>query len=209
MLVVTDLPEVRTIDASKIVHRSLFCSGPVYVRPLAWGNASHGVAIASELLTPSNELRTLTHVVCSDLVYFPDLLAPLLRSLLQVTSPPFSTIHSVTNPGATVAIAYKVRSQTKETPFWAAFGLWFTFKPVLVKETSSGKVGWQRLGSSSEDVMFIFVAHRRPESYAWKIPVEDMDLLAGRGARGTDTAKADDTFEILLFMALESDEPEE
>jgi len=102
-----------------------------------------------------------------------------------------------------VVISYKLRSLSKESAFWSAFGLWFTFKPVLIKDTSYGDGRWQRFGASSEDTMFIFIAHRRAESYDWNIPTHDSDLLAGRGAMGNDSAKADDTFETLLFMALE------
>ncbi|KAF5372738.1 hypothetical protein D9615_010127 [Tricholomella constricta] len=190
MLIVTDLPEVcPLLERNLKAHALLTVQSPpdplILVRPLTWGTEFHGLAIASE--------RS-------------QLLAPLLRSLLQVTSPPFSPPPSPMDPGVTVVISYKLRSLCKETPFWAVFGLWFTFAPVLVNETSRGKGFWQRFGSSSEDTAFIFVAHRRPESYAWNTPTQDSDLLAGRGAMGNDSAKADDTFESLLFMTLE--EPE-
>ncbi|THU75270.1 hypothetical protein K435DRAFT_881209, partial [Dendrothele bispora CBS 962.96] len=35
-----------------------------------------------------------------------------------------------------IIISYKIRSLSKETPFWSAFGLWFSFEPVLVRPTS-------------------------------------------------------------------------
>ena len=54
-----------------------------------------------------------------------------------------------------------------------------------------------------DDNTFIFVAHRRPESFDWKIPPLDEQLLAGVGAHGTDNPKGDDTFELLLFMGLD------
>ncbi|KAF8071807.1 putative methyltransferase-domain-containing protein [Lyophyllum atratum] len=205
LLIVTDLPEVCPLleNNLKACALSTFPDGPleslIFVRPLPWGEESYGANIASELLTHS---RTLTHVICSDLVYFPELLAPLLRSLLQVTSPPFSSI----NGGVTVVISYKLRSLSKETPFWSAFGLWFSFEPVLIKDASSGDGSWQRFGTSSEDTMFILIAHRRGDSYTWNIPADDADLLAGRGALGNDSAKADDTFETLLFMAMDDSE---
>jgi len=73
-------------------------------------------------------------------VYFPELLAPLLRTLLHLTSPPFisppksspppSPCLPTTNPPK-IVISYKIRSLLKETPFWSAFGLWFSFVPVL------------------------------------------------------------------------------
>ncbi|KAG6900824.1 hypothetical protein C0993_000143 [Termitomyces sp. T159_Od127] len=134
-------------------------------------------------------------------IYFPELLAPLLRTLLQATSPPFCS--STTNAAVKVVIAYKLRSLSKETPFWSAFGLWFNFEPVLVKNVSSVNGQWQRFGSSSDDLVFIFVGHRRPESFSWTIPSDDSDLLGGKGAMGNDSVKGDDTFETLLFMTMD------
>ncbi|PVF93362.1 hypothetical protein CPB86DRAFT_112893 [Serendipita vermifera] len=63
-------------------------------------------------------------------VYFPHLLAPLLRTLIQLTSPGFISDDS---PRASIIISYRVRSLEKETPFWQAFGVWFRFRPVLAK----------------------------------------------------------------------------
>ncbi|KAG6821319.1 hypothetical protein H0H93_000180 [Arthromyces matolae] len=133
-------------------------------------------------------------------IYFPELFAPLLRTLLQLTSPPF-------NPeggNEAVIISYKLRSLSKETPFWSSFGLWFEFKPVLVKDITSNRGEWDRFGSSSSaDPVFVFVGHRRPESFSWEVPSDDSDLLGGRGAWGNDSLKSDDTFETLLFMSLD------
>lgn len=207
-------PKVCPLLESNI--RASTTSSSVYVRPLAWGNENHGSAIASELLTYRECPTPLTHVVCSDLVsssytgsfpflrknqiYFPELLAPLLRTLLQVTSPPFC---SSANAAVNVVIAYKLRSLPKETPFWSAFGLWFDFEPVLVNDMSSVNSQWQRFGSSSGDPVFIFVGHRRPESFSWTIPLDDSDLLCGKGAMGDDLVMGDDTFGTLLFMSMD------
>ncbi|KAG6891368.1 hypothetical protein C0992_008079 [Termitomyces sp. T32_za158] len=201
ILIATDLPDVCPLLESNIRASTTSIVSSIYVRPLAWGNENHGSAIASELLTNQESSIPLTHVVCSDLIYFPELLAPLLRTLLQVTSPPFCS--SATNAAVNVVIAYKLRSLSKETPFWSAFGLWFQFEPVLVKNTSSVNSQWQRFGSSSDDPVFIFVGHRRPESFSWTIPLDDSDLLDGKGALGNDSVKSDDTFETLLFMTMD------
>jgi hypothetical protein len=136
-------------------------------------------------------------------VYFPELLAPLLRTLIQLTSPtfvsspPFPSSHDVA-----VVLSYKIRSLAKETPFWSAFGLWFTFEPVLVKSRSF----WRRFCPSSEHAIFVFVAHRRIQSYQWHIPKTDQELLDGVGAWGTNTRKVDDTFETLLLMSVDDGE---
>lgn len=152
-------------------------------------------------------------------VYFPELLAPLLRSLLHLTSPPFTTY-----PPAfpSVIISYKIRSLAKEAPFWSALGLWFSFEPVLerlrYRDTQTPDLHprsesrnmphreqeeeWRRFGSNLDEDMFIFVAHRRPESASWVVPESDEDLLGGVGSRGTQARKTDDTFEGLLLLRL-------
>jgi hypothetical protein len=82
----------------------------------------------------------------------------------------------------------------------------------MVKSASS-KVDWVRFGSEGDagggdgdDHLFVFVARRRVESFAWFVPLSDEDLLNGVGAMGTPSRKADDTFEILLFMSMNNDE---
>ncbi|KAH8117993.1 hypothetical protein DFH11DRAFT_1687053 [Phellopilus nigrolimitatus] len=142
--------------------------------------------------------RYLSYLVCSDLprygpvqIYFPHLLALLLRSLLQFTSPPLARSDSPPE----VRISYRVRSLTKKTAFWAAFGLWFTFAPVLARSRV------QRMVTEAE-AGFVFTAFRRPESCDWTVPSEDEELMTGVRVGGTETTKTDDTFETLLLMQL-------
>ena len=243
-IITTDLPEVCSLlerNLSRYITPLRASAPHILVRPLAWGNSEHALAILRELTDASNETstshpgpRTLTHIICSDLVstssaastipcgltadmfflqvYFPELLAPLLRSLLHLSSPPFVS-EGAPELWPKVIISYKVRSLSKETPFWSAFGLWFSFEPVLVRKTrrtqaddkdvdSEEEDAWSRFGSDGEDNLFIFVGRRRPESLAWDIPPSDTDLLAGVGARGDNSSKSDDTFDTLLLMAL-------
>lgn len=138
------------------------------IRPLSWGNAEEARQIHSELISETG--RFLTHIVCSDLVrccieyhcsvtkcntsqvYFPELLSPLLRTLLQLSAPPF--INPSSSIPQSIIISYKIRSFAKESVFWSAFGLWFSFYPVLYKTHSSAS--WTRTGSN-EDVPFIFI----------------------------------------------------
>jgi len=182
------------------------------VRPLSWGSLDDARTLAASFFDKEHSLSyfgTLTSIICSDLVYFPELLGPLLRTLLHITSQPFtcppgSISEHHTTP--TVFISYKIRSLAKETTFWTAFGLWFQFSPVLAKDPSkTTSAEWHRFGVDFDDTTFLFVGHRRPESYSWKVPVIDEDLLGGVGANGTDTRKGDDTFENLLLMSLEQD----
>ncbi|KAK0204944.1 putative methyltransferase-domain-containing protein [Desarmillaria ectypa] len=192
IIVSTDLPEVCPLLEENLRSE---LKGIVFVRPLAWGNVQHVSDIASEFF-PN---RKLSHIICSDLVYFPELLAPLLRTLIHLTSP------SVVSSSPFLIISYKIRSLEKEAPFWSAFGLYFSFQPVLSRRilpNSEKDQSWQRLGSSFEETTFIFVAQRRHNSFVWQIPPNDHDLLAGVGALGTDTPKGDEYFESLLLMIM-------
>lgn len=53
------------------------------VRPLAWGNEQDAVEALRAIKANG---KKITHILCSDLVYFPHLLEPLLRSLLWLTN---------------------------------------------------------------------------------------------------------------------------
>ncbi|EIN09875.1 hypothetical protein PUNSTDRAFT_65892 [Punctularia strigosozonata HHB-11173 SS5] len=203
IVIATDLPEVCELLEANLhgpESRTSPEGGTVLVRQLAWGNAKHASDILQEVQDlPVSQSTTLTHVVCSDLVYFPELLAPLLRTLLHLTQISVSkSFASSSWADATplVIVAYKVRSLAKEMPFWQAFGLWFQFYPVLVRHSRSAD--WST-SFTSADQTFIFIAHRRPDSHSWCIPCHDEELLRGYGARGTDNAKGDDTFEGLLL----------
>ncbi|KAJ8503426.1 hypothetical protein ONZ45_g10867 [Pleurotus djamor] len=196
LLVVTDLPEVCPLLEENLG----LSSSNVLIRPLSWGNSTESDRIRLEL---EDRGSMLTYIICSDLVYFPELLAPLLRTLIQLTSPPFTSIESFGQQA--VIISYKIRSLAKESLFWSAFGLWFSFYPVLYQRGSSA---WIRTGTD-EDVPFVFVAHRRPNSLSWKVPSGDVDLLHGVGAYGTTTRKSDDTFESMLLMSVDVTEDDD
>ena len=132
-------------------------------------------------------------------MYFPELLAPLLRTLLLLSAPPFSA----SEKSLKVVISYRLRSMTKEGPFWSAFGLWFDFHPVLMRKVNDSEPSWSRFGSSMENPTYLFVAQRKPASFSWEVPPEDKDLLSGKGAYGTDRPKSDGTFEALQLMDLD------
>ncbi|KDQ56973.1 hypothetical protein JAAARDRAFT_194164 [Jaapia argillacea MUCL 33604] len=226
LIILTDLPDVRSLLERNLETQRTsdvnFISYPtgyprIAIQPLTWGSSAHALRIANELgisSSPSQpDARSLSHIICSDLVYFPELLAPLLRTLLQLTSPPF--VPSLSEPiiqPVEVVISYKIRSLSKETPFWSAFGLWFTYHPVLwrISPREGGPPSaWRRYGALSEDSdIFVFVAHRKPESHQWTVPDSDVDLLGGVGALGTTRMKSDDTFETLLLSNLDEDDGE-
>ncbi|KIY62027.1 hypothetical protein CYLTODRAFT_362083 [Cylindrobasidium torrendii FP15055 ss-10] len=182
ILVATDLPEV-----CPLLEANLHPDASLIVRPLSWGNRIEAMNVLEE----SFAHKGLSDVICSDLVYFPELLSPLLRTLLHLTD---------AFPLTRVTISYRIRSLSKEAPFWSAFGLWFDFAPVLYR--TGPKDEWTRFGETFDDPTYVFVARRKPESMCWRLPMADRDLLAGVGAGGTDAHKGDDTFDTLLMMAL-------
>lgn len=136
-------------------------------------------------------------------MYFPELIGPLLRTLLHLTAPvPIQTLPPPVSPQ--VILSYKIRSLSKEAPFWSAFGLWFTFTPVLVRARSEdNSSSWERFDSGGDGEVFLFVARRRSESFSWIVPEDDVALLEGVGARGTEERKGDDGFEMLLLMRVD------
>lgn len=135
-------------------------------------------------------------------MYFPELIGPLLRTLLHLTAPVPIQTSPLVSPQ--VILSYKIRSLPKEVPFWSAFGLWFTFTPVLVRTRSEDNSSeWERFDSGDGEV-FLFVARRRSESFSWIVPGDDVALLEGVGARGTNERKSDDGFEMLLLMRVDA-----
>ena len=225
-VIATDLPDVCPLLQHNlgINGRHRANSDAVFARPLAWGNLGHVTSISREF---DFDHCRLTHIVCSDLastlvrsgslrrssltmtlhaqVYFPELFGPLLRTLIHLTSP--SCVSSSWLP-AKIVVSYMIRSLPKETPFWTAFGLWFSFQSVLARRDASEP--WRQFGADEDtDRTFVFVAHRRPESIAWHVPETDKELMEGVGARDTTTKKGDDTFETILFMAMGIDNTSE
>ncbi|KAI9509809.1 putative methyltransferase-domain-containing protein [Russula earlei] len=183
-VVLTDLPEV-----CPLLQNNARGYPGVEVRALAWGCTAHARALRDELgLTP------ISHIICSDLVYFPELLAPLLRTLLHLTTPSQSSASLGTCPK--VIMSYKIRSLSKETAFWSAFGLWFTFVPVFWRARAEDNRSWERFDAGGDGEVFLFVAGRKEESFFWTVPEDDVALLEGVGAKGT----YDDRFELLLLM---------
>jgi len=104
----------------------------------------------------------------------------------------------------------KIRSLAFESPFWAAFGFYFTFEPVFCRRKMECALhegphvpqwsDWVRLGApdSCDDAMdgeaFLFIARRKPESLNWTIPAKDEELMNSQG---------DSYFESLLMLAID------
>ncbi|WFD31723.1 hypothetical protein MSPP1_002762 [Malassezia sp. CBS 17886] len=165
-----EMTHPATAPAARAVH--------VHVRALRWGDGEAAHAVRTEV---AREDKHVTHVLCSDLVYFLELLAPLLRTLLDMTAP---------QSGCTpeVVIGYKIRSLTKEEPFWAAFGSWFEFDVVQCAPRAALHPRWTPFGSSAahlagpervDDDYFVFVARRKRSTWDAHAPRSDARLLAG------------------------------
>lgn len=198
--ILTDLAEVFPLLEKNAREAGRAGRGAeVRIRPLEWGSMQDGEGVLNE----ASSLGGVTHVVCSDVVYFPPLIPLLLRTLLQLTSK--RPDEDVFTPSVEVIISYKIRSYTFETPFWRAFGAWFEFRPVFVRRRERDGENeeqpqderwseWTRFGtmeSGDSHDYFVFVGRRRTESYAWPIPRSDEELMTARG---------DDTFETLLML---------
>ncbi|UZJ53540.1 hypothetical protein CBS101457_002860 [Exobasidium rhododendri] len=230
-LILTDLENVlpllsRNVKRAKLDDDTKSTSQYVNVdvRELAWGSRANVDSIENELrLSPSPSSsssssttttttppQAITHIVCSDLVYFPELLAPLLQTLLYLTRG---------QEAIEVIIGYKLRSYSKEEPFWKAFGVWFDFAPVLFKED---KTEWRRFGSravdcnqhlpgnedgeaAAEDEMFVFVAQRKASTFDCVAPIEDERLLGGwlDKAGALVQGSGAETFELMLMNAIQ------
>lgn len=180
------------VDCGELRHNEEETVG-LCVRKLSWGNQENIENLSMELkaFSQSSEKRDGDNnliILCSDLVYFPHLLAPLLRTLIYLTSPTFVPNASA---HATIIMSYRLRSFAKETPFWRAFGTWFSFHPVLERQALA-ETEWRRVGWQESALSFIFVARRKPESLSWKCPERDDELM--------NTFGGDDTFEILLML---------
>lgn len=63
--------------------------------------------------------------------------------------------------------------------------------------------GWEWFDVGEDGEVFLFVARRKPESFSWTLPEDDVGLLEGVGAGGTQERKSDDGFELLLLMRVE------
>ena len=223
-LVLTDLENVVPLMKRNVARAGYQQSTHVLdvrVRSLAWGNDARAAALLAELRSSHpidaanqrQESNPLTHILCSDLVYFSELLPPLLRSIILLSE------HGVdSNDGPELIISYKIRSLTKEQPFWSALDSWFDFRAVDCRTISrsddsigtddnadSGPSDWHRYGSEGADYgasvdadqeLFVFVGRRRVNTMGCLAPDSDADLMQGKRLRPRRDADGQDSFEL-------------
>ncbi|PLW29054.1 hypothetical protein PCANC_04627 [Puccinia coronata f. sp. avenae] len=148
-ITVTDLPEVlplleRNISSLKLKDPRHTISG----RALTWGSTQETIAVLNSLPSrvnhaPSSENTDLLLITCSDLVFFPFLFIPLLRTLLILTAPPPQLLNATSNDGApfappvVVLFGYKQRCAVKEFPFFELLGRYFKLEPILSRRKST------------------------------------------------------------------------
>ncbi|CEH19222.1 Putative N2,N2-dimethylguanosine tRNA methyltransferase [Ceraceosorus bombacis] len=168
------------VDLDRKIRRSV----ELRVRPLPWGSSPAVQALKDEINDMHDEAK-LTHIVCSDLVYFPELLPSLLRTLVWLTdlAPPSGLGDSAkldsggqaTSP--LVLISYKVRSLIKEQPFWTAFGTWFDFEPVRFRFRKRSNTGLHNNDASPTKAI---AEHGTPSSSASPDPWTEWDRFGRR-----------------------------
>ncbi|KAI8049871.1 putative methyltransferase-domain-containing protein [Syncephalis plumigaleata] len=130
-------------------------------RPLHWGSSEDVEMLRKEL--PVNQ-SNWDVIIGSDLVYFPELYAPLITTLCEVCS-----------SNTTLIIGWRCRQLWRESPFWEQFGLYFNFEAVCIKRTTrtstdsprdevddTSDIDEEEYFLGEEQDAWVFVAHRKP-----------------------------------------------
>ncbi|KAF6767505.1 Nicotinamide N-methyltransferase-like protein [Kalmanozyma brasiliensis GHG001] len=215
-LVLTDLENVVPLmerNVARAGYKQATELLDVRVRSLAWGNDAHAESLISELQSlASNDVKAaeanpISHILCSDLVYFPELLPLLLRSIISLSSygSAARSRYPSNSSGPELIISYKIRSLIKEQPFWFALDSWFDFQAVDCRSIprTNGPTTAQdaeertesdchRFGSEGQDYgapatsdqeLFVFVGHRRRDTIGCLAPESDSELMQGKRLR--------------------------
>lgn len=196
-IVLSDLAEVLPLLEENVVAASESGNIPalvdVNVRAVQWGLREHVVQCKAALLRDGK--KSITHILCSDLVYFTHLLEPLLWTLLWLTEDETQACE------IEIIIGYKVRSTVKETPFWESFGRYFAFEAVADDRSNlDGDPGEEGVAHHSddevddEDRLFIFLARRKPGTGLQEADKPETLRLIGGGLGG------DSQFEEMLML---------
>ncbi|GAA5828968.1 hypothetical protein JCM3766R1_003885 [Sporobolomyces carnicolor] len=161
------------------------------VRPLPWGDLEF---LNSEI----KRAGLLPDVIlASDLVYFPFLYPPLLRTLLGLTEWQASDDpRRRSMQGPTLIFSYKIRSLVREQPFWEAFGRWFEFEAVQIgkfqdEEEDEAKDGGDRDEMATAEKKDDPVSIRRSKTRTW----------SRFGAAHKTGSGRDDSDELYIFIA--------
>ncbi|KAK0550494.1 hypothetical protein OC845_002644 [Tilletia horrida] len=241
-IILTDLPNVmplmeRNIAQAVAADDQLSNAMDIQAKPCAWGDEPHATAILQDIT--SDRVQTsqddtpeqrLSHILAADLVYFPELFPPLLRSLIWLSEPSSS---SSTSPE--VFFTYKVRSLVKEQSFWMVFCAWFQCEPVYcrprVRDPNKEAPQWRRFGERRSDLIlspaaassvdasededeadqqvFVFIARRKPHTLGWRPAEDDGALMQGQRHKTDDATgeelterELDDTFEMILMNSV-------
>ncbi|KAI5449988.1 hypothetical protein NCC49_003879 [Naganishia albida] len=160
----------------------------VRVHALPWGDSP-----AAERLhdTTGRENMGITHIIMIDLIYFPHLYPPLMKTLLQITAPPFSALsapsEATTGPG--IILSYKSRSLEFEQPFFHSFQQYFQMTPLLsrprqahsAEDGTAGKVAWRVHGR--EEGVYTYICRRWRDTVPGAAQLDRVPAGEGRAKR--------------------------
>lgn len=148
-LIATDLPAVVPLLERNLLRNSRITtelksqepkiSLDLIVQPLSWGHTHQILHLIQSFISPTHHHhpphfpRSSQQLIitCSDLIFFPFLFAPLIHTLLILTSSDYQHLEPI------ILIGYKERSATKEFPFFALIGRYFRIEPILSRSNSS------------------------------------------------------------------------
>ncbi|KAA1133958.1 hypothetical protein PGTUg99_033518 [Puccinia graminis f. sp. tritici] len=135
-ITVTDLPAVLPLLERNIQTATEKLE--ISARTLSWGDTDQTIDLLKS--TTSNQPTDLL-ITCSDLVFFPFLFAPLIRTLLILTSPHYLPSNYSSTP--VILFGYKERSAVKEFPFFSLLGRYFKLEPIISRSDPTGP--WELL----------------------------------------------------------------
>ncbi|EIW68192.1 hypothetical protein TREMEDRAFT_18678, partial [Tremella mesenterica DSM 1558] len=120
VLILTDLPDVVPLCEERVLEwEKSHANGPLMkVEALAWGGDVSRVRTSGPL----------SHILLCDLIYFPQLYPPLLRTLLELTEPSSPPEDDVFGPE--IILSYFSRTLALEQAFFDALALYFQMTPV-------------------------------------------------------------------------------
>lgn len=124
IITATDLPEVLPLINRNLTQSKLKSDSHCQLRAqsLVWGDVHQAERLLQSLQNSTSNHHSNFLITCSDLVFFPFLFVPLLRTLLVLTRLD-QTLPSTHRTRLTqVLFGYKERTYVKEAPFFSLLG---------------------------------------------------------------------------------------
>ncbi|WAQ83798.1 hypothetical protein PtA15_4A247 [Puccinia triticina] len=130
----TDLPAVLPLLKRNITQEETRGNAEILARALTWGNTQQTIDLLKTVNLAHQPTELL--ITCYNLVFFPFLFAPILRTLLILTCPQYLPSSITSTPA--VLFGYKERSAVKEFPFFSLLGQYFKLEPILSRSNCAG-----------------------------------------------------------------------